>query len=135
MIALSIKPQKSKLFLITILVLHGLLAVVIGAVVHLPLQIYAWVACVLSAGWAYTQWRHSAAYLLDIHPDGVVWLSLGSQSPVKVTLDEGGLLSRWVTVACWRDEQGKRYRTVLWRDGVDKHTFKQWLVWLRWQPK
>ena len=75
------------------------------------------------------------AWVLDIQPDGKVFLSLQAASRLQVSLQEGGLLSAWLLVMRWQDTLGKTHVTVVWRDSVPPRTFKLLYVWLRWQPQ
>ena len=85
--------------------------------------------------WAGQKWRHSAAYFLDIQPDGKVFLSLQAASRLQVSLQEGGLLSAWLLVMRCFFTLFYIFASVVWRDSVPPRTFKLLYVWLRWQPQ
>ena len=135
MYAISVKPRKSRLYLGLILGLHALGLALVALLMAAPMC-WVWLGLLLLSGmWAGQKWRHSAAYFLDIQPDGKVFLSLQAASRLQVSLQEGGLLSAWLLVMRWQDTQGKTHATVVWRDSVSEKTFKLLYVWLRWQPQ
>ena len=133
--AISVTPRKSCLYLGLILGLHALGLVLLALRMAAPMY-WVWLGLLLVSGvWAGQKWRHSAAYFLDIQPDGKVFLSLQAASRLQVSLQEGGLLSAWLLVMRWQDTLGKTHATVVWRDSVPPRTFKLLYVWLRWQPQ
>ena len=135
MYAISVKPRKSCLYLGLILGLHALGLVLVALLMAAPMY-WVWLGLLLLSGvWAGQKWRHSAAYFLDIRPDGKVFLGLQAASVLQVSLQDGGLLSAWLLVMRWQDTQGKTHATVVWRDSVSEKTFKLLYVWLRWQPQ
>ena len=135
MYAISVKPRKSRLYLGLILGLHALGLVLVALLMAAPMY-WVWLGLLLLSGvWAGQKWRHSAAYFLDIRPDGKVFLGLQAASELQVSLQDGGLLSAWLLVMRWQDTQGKAHATVVWRDSVSEKTFKLLYVWLRWQPQ
>ncbi len=135
MYAISVTPRKSRWYLALILGLHGLGLALVALVMATPMRWWCLGLLVLSGVWAGQKWRHSAAYFLDIQPDGKVFLSLQAASRLQVSLQEGGLLSAWLLVMRWQDTLGKTHVTVVWRDSVPPRTFKLLYVWLRWQPQ
>ena len=135
MYAISVKPRKSCLYLGLILGLHALGLALVALLMAAPMC-WVWLGLLLLSGvWAGQKWRHSAAYFLDIRPDGKVFLGLQAASLVQVSLQDGGLLSAWLLVMRWQDTQGKTHATLVWRDSVPPRTFKLLYVWLRWQPQ
>ena len=123
------------MYLIVILSLHLLGAALMVLMLTSPLLWVCLGMLLLSGMWAGQKWRHSAAYFLDIRPDGKVFLGLQAASVLQVSLQDGGLLSAWLLVMRWQDTQGKTHATVVWRDSVSEKAFKLLYVWLRWQPQ
>ena len=123
------------MYLIVILSLHLLGAALMVLMLTSPLLWVCLGMLLLSGLWAGRKWRHSAAYFLDIRPDGKVFLGLQAASVLQVSLQDGGLLSAWLLVMRWQDTQGKTHATLVWRDSVPPRTFKLLYVWLRWQPQ
>ena len=135
MYAISVKPRKSRLYLGLILGLHALGLALVALLMAAPMC-WVWLGLLLLSGmWAGQKWRYSAAYFLDIRPDGKVFLGLQAASVLQVSLQDGGLLSAWLLVMRWQDTQGKTHSTVVWRDSISEKTFKLLYVWLRWQPQ
>ena len=123
------------MYLIVILSLHLLGAALMVLMLTSPLLWVCLGMLLLSGWWAGRKWWHSAAYFLDIRPDGKVFLGLQAASVLQVSLQDGGLLSAWLLVMRWQDTQGKTHATLVWRDSVPPRTFKLLYVWLRWQPQ
>lgn len=123
------------MYLMVILSLHLLGAALMVLMLTSPLLWVSLCMLLLSGWWAGRKWWHSAAYFLDIRPDGKVFLGLQAASVLQVSLQDGGLLSAWLLVMRWQDTQGKTHATVVWRDSVSEKTFKLLYVWLRWQPQ
>ena len=80
MYAISVKPCKSRLYLGLILGLHALGLALVALLMAAPMC-WVWLGLLLLSGvWAGQKWRHSAAYFLDIRPDGKVFLGLQAAS-------------------------------------------------------
>ena len=119
------------MYLIMILSLH-LLGAALMVLMFTSSLLWVCLGILLSGLWAGRKWWHSAAYFLDIRPDGKVFLGLQAASVLQVSLQDGGLLSAWLLVMRWQDTQGKTHATLVWRDSVPPRTFKLLYVWLRW---
>ena len=135
MLALAIRPRRSRWYWGVIAALHTIGLLVVVNWLHGALLVGVLVAMVIS--WAYAQyrWHHSAAYFLSVTPDGKASLQWRDQNPIWVQVVAVPLHSVWVTMVVWEDAHQQRYRTLLWQDSVDKAQYKLWYVWLRWQPR